>query len=194
MNTKTHEIISRKNALIIYNIIQNNCSWKIKIADLLITQSNSIKVPIEFIKNGHKEASNEIKTLIEKNFKNSFEKDNINKLETSYSNICKKLKTKVLTIKDFSFLPKDQREKALNYHRIKNIELYFNDNWKPNYQNSNEYKYFPWFNLNASDGLVGFGDSYYHVVNSGGVVAVFKSKEISDHVGKTFWNFYQKLI
>lgn len=50
------------------------------------------------------------------------------------------------------------------YH-INNIAKLFNEGWKPNWSNSNEYKYFPYFNTSSFGGLV-FGASCFRSCDS----------------------------
>lgn len=94
---------------------------------------------------------------------------------TSYKEVCK-------------ILEEDQQ--CCPYKKIKQIEKFFNQGWKPNWKNTNEYKYYPYFSVGSGGGL-GFDvsvDASYCV----GAVAFYKSKEISDYVGKTFIKEYQE--
>lgn len=77
------------------------------------------------------------------------------------------------------------------YKRIKQIERFFGQGWRPNWSNQNEYKYYPYFSFGSGGGLV-----YYHYHGCGsyfaGEVAFYKSKEIAIHVGKYFLKEYQE--
>lgn len=102
----------------------------------------------------------------------------------TYSKVCKALGEKELTIKDFSFLPLEQRVKALAFHQIKNIEKLFNAGSTNNY-------WYPYFNR-VSGGLV----FYYSIdcsVSFFGLVGLYKDRVTSDFVGKTFVDIYKIL-
>jgi len=79
------------------------------------------------------------------------------------------------------------------YLQIKQIEKLFNGNWKKDWNDNNQKKWFPWFRMNTSSGPLGFGGSYYHDGFSDGQVAFYKDEKTSNHIGKYFFNIYQKL-
>ena len=111
----------------------------------------------------------------------------------TYSKICKELKEKEYTLKDFDFLPEEYREKQLVFSQIKQIEKFFNQEWKADFKNSSQYKYYPYFEFETSGGLrfvrsVSYGQSF-HVQ-----VFFYKSEGISNFVGKTFIDIYKKLV
>lgn len=111
-----------------------------------------------------------------------------------YSDICFKLGEKELTIDNFNFIQDENiRLRTFRFYQIKNIEKVFNGDWVPNWNDTNEYKYYPWFKI-CSSGLIGFYDCGYVVRRCGAEVGFFKTKEISDFVGKTFLNIYSDII
>jgi hypothetical protein len=63
--------------------------------------------------------------------------------------------------------------------------------WKPNWKDSSERKYYPWFDLSSGSGL-----SYgaFDFRNSGSIVGsrlCFKSMELAEYAGKKFKKLYQ---
>ncbi len=118
-------------------------------------------------------------------------KDTLFDVVKDYTTFCKAVKIKELSVKDFKFLPEDEQVKAFNYHKIKNIEKYFNGTWVKDWNNSSQPKYYPYFNY-TSQGLV-FADSTYDHCDYYGRVAFFKDKQTSDFVGKTFPDIYKEL-
>lgn len=111
----------------------------------------------------------------------------------TYSDVCKELNIEELTESDFIFLPKEQRAKMLAYHQIQNIAKLFNKGWEPNWSNSNEYKYYPWFEYKKSGGWLFYDVSYYRSV-SFGEPAFYKNRETSEFCGKTFLSIYKVLL
>lgn len=113
--------------------------------------------------------------------------DNVKEVKDVYDELNENEPTEA----DFDFLPKEIRKKLLAYTHFKNIERLFNGDWKPNWKNTSEYKYYPWFK-NENSGLV-FGSSYCDLWGFVGSVAYFKDEQTSNYVGKTFINLYKEI-
>lgn len=62
----------------------------------------------------------------------------------------------------------------------------------PNWTNLNENKYYPYFKVSSLCGMV-FYFSIYDICSFDGRVGFLKTKEASDHVGKTFLPLYEIL-
>ncbi len=129
-------------------------------------------------------------------------KDRANKLEaiinapesligsiTTYKQVCKALDIEELTLSDFSFLPTEDRKKTLAFHKLQQIAKLFNGNWKPDWKNTNQNKYYPYFNMDS--GGLGFSGSDFCYSGCDSSVVYFKDKETSDYVGKTFLSIYK---
>ncbi len=112
---------------------------------------------------------------------------------TGYSELCKKTKTKELTIRDFSFLEENEQDKVFAFHQIKTIESVYNGDWIKDWTNRNQPKWYPWFNHMAHGGvaLCGSLDYYY---GSCGQVAYYKDKPTSDYVGRVYIEIYKRLM
>ncbi len=93
----------------------------------------------------------------------------------TYSKVCKAL---------------NEKEQTIPYLRIKQIEKFFNQGWKPNWKNQSEYKYYPYFSIGSGGGLVYYGCSFY-CDGFYGEPAFYKDKEPAIFVGKTFIKEYQ---
>lgn len=91
------------------------------------------------------------------------------------------------------FITKTNPAKALAQEKLAQIEFYFGKDWKKDWSNHSQYKYYPYFNVDSSGGLRfsgvdGFRGSAY------GVVAYFETKEIATYVGKTYIDLYKDLL
>lgn len=69
-----------------------------------------------------------------------------------------------------------------------------NDGWTPDWSNSNEYKYYPWFNMGSPSGS---GFSYYVYVywraySGVGSRLCFKSSELAEYAGQQFEQLYKE--
>lgn len=97
---------------------------------------------------------------------------------------------------DFNESCEDLDIDEIAYRKIKIIVKALNEGWKPDYSNSSEYKYYPFFLYNGLSGF-GFDDSNYaHACAITGSCArlVFKSRELSDYAGKIFNKEYNDYL
>ena len=79
------------------------------------------------------------------------------------------------------------------YRKIKLIVEALNEGWKPDWTNSSEYKYYPWFKMGGSSGS-GFlfdGYDYWHTSSDCGYRLCFKSSELAKYAGKQFEGLYR---
>lgn len=98
---------------------------------------------------------------------------------------------------DFSNVPEDLREYfSAQYQMVVLIEA-LNEGWKPNWNNNNEPKYFPWFyKESVSSGCVfGGSDCRYSSASAGrGSRLCFKTRELAQYTGKQFIDIWNKII
>lgn len=83
------------------------------------------------------------------------------------------------------------------YRKIKLITKAFNEGWIPDYSNSSQYKYYPYFLFDKGVSGFGFIDSYYvcvSAVTGSGARLVYKSRELSDYAGKQFAKEYNDYL
>lgn len=102
--------------------------------------------------------------------------------------------------------PKNDNQKAVNAAaKLFIIANALNGDWKPNWYNWDEYKYFPWFDLSPEkqdddEGPAGgSGFSYYGyfcVYSYSGVGSrlVFKTRDLAEYAGKQFLDIYRDLM
>jgi len=110
-----------------------------------------------------------------------------------YSDIIDELKIKELTINDFGFLPENQRIKLFALHKIQNIVDVINEGWVPNFNDSTERKYYPYFI--KKNGVWSFSSSDCRDgVYSHGQVGLYQTKEKSNFVGKKFLDIYSDYL
>ena len=82
------------------------------------------------------------------------------------------------------------------YRKIKLIVKAFNEGWTPDWTNSNEYKYYPWFEMGSPSGsgfrfyVYGFWNTFSYV----GSRLCFKSSELAKHVGNLFIDDYRDFL
>lgn len=70
-----------------------------------------------------------------------------------------------------------------------------NEGWKPDWDNSNQYKYWPWFDMRSSGS--GFSFYVYGCDFSGsraGSRLCFKSRELAEYAAKQFTDIYKQFM
>lgn len=89
-----------------------------------------------------------------------------------------------------SFDLAEDTKAVLAYYKLIIIARALNEGWEPNWDDSNEYKYYPWFRLSGS----GFSVSYYDysdAITYVGSRLCFKTKELALYAGKQFEELYK---
>lgn len=110
----------------------------------------------------------------------------------NYSDVCKELNEEELTECHFNFIKnKSQRLQTLAFNKIKQIQRLFNGDWEAKFDGKQE-NWYPYFTGDGV-GMVFYGSYDYCYGYSGGQVAFFKNREISDFVGKTFIDIYREI-
>lgn len=75
------------------------------------------------------------------------------------------------------------------YRLLKLITRCLNEGWTPNWSNSNENRYVPWFNLSS-----GFRFCVYWASSSISSRLYFKSKELAEHAATQFIDVYRQFM
>ncbi len=127
-----------------------------------------------------------------KGFILSYTKEDLFKNIKNYSDVCYYLGIKELTISSFGFLLKEQRLKALSFYRIQNICKLFNQDWIPNWKNSKEKKWTPYYINNGS--AWSFAGSFIFSDFSSGVAGFYQDQITSDFCGKLFIQEYINIL
>jgi hypothetical protein len=83
-------------------------------------------------------------------------------------------------------------EKA--YRLLKLLAKALNQGWTPDWNNSNEYKYFPWFEMGGPSGFRFDGSDYWDACSGVGSRLCYKTRELSDYAGKQFIDLYKQFM
>lgn len=96
---------------------------------------------------------------------------------TSYEDACKVLNIQPINEEVFNAFPKEDQRSMLAYHKLTVITRALNNGWKPNWDDQNEWKYYPLFRY------VNAGLSFAHSVLRGcGYVCVSRLSALLSHV------------
>lgn len=104
---------------------------------------------------------------------------------------CKKLKldpAKVLP--KVSGMPKHHQDAIVAHAKLVIIAEALNEGWKPDWTNSDQYKYYPWFDMESGSGLSFGGCVCDDSVSGVGSRLCFKTKELAEYAGKQFVLLY----
>ena len=146
----------------------------------------------------HDEASTKGKTLLENLFgKRVFQKD-ITERVKSVEDAIRELGNNDVEVIQLNRM----KSIGLQNHIIGNQELIviakaLNEGWQPDWQNDNQYKYFPWFDMDdsSSAGRFSFGGAdHLGSASAVGSRLCFKSRELSNYAGNQFEDIYRKVF
>ena len=90
----------------------------------------------------------------------------------------------------------DLESDEVAYRKVKLIVKALNEGWTPDWSDSDQYKYFPWFNMSSSSGA-GFsyrayvGRASYSVVGSR---LCFKNRDLAKYAGQQFESIYKEFM
>lgn len=95
---------------------------------------------------------------------------------TSYEDACKVLNIQPINEEVFNAFPKEDQRSMLAYHKLTVITRALNNGWKPNWDDQNEWKYYPLFRY------VNAGLSYAYASHGYGYECVCRLSALLSHV------------
>lgn len=117
--------------------------------------------------------------------------DNITDRVKSFEDACQVLgiSTNVPEVKG---LPRKHQKAIIANYKLIVIAEALNEGWKPNWQDSDEYKYYPWFDMSNPAG-VGFSYTYRTASATAADVGsrlCLKNRELAIYFGQTFTDLF----
>ena len=97
-------------------------------------------------------------------------------------------------------LPEEYRKPVIAQYKLNVIADVLNGDWKPDYTNRSQWKYFPWFEVKANKKcLSGSGLSFYDTDcwttnTAAGARLCFKDAETAEYAGKQFADIYKQFL
>jgi hypothetical protein len=82
------------------------------------------------------------------------------------------------------------------YKMVKEIVKAFNEGWTPDWTDSSQYKYYPWFKMGSPSGG-GFSydvDDGWRTASDVGSRLCYKSADLAKHAGQLFENIYKDFL
>lgn len=117
--------------------------------------------------------------------------DNITDRVKSFEDACQVLgiSTNVPEVKG---LPRKHQKAIIANYKLIVIAEALNEGWKPNWQDSDEYKYYPWFDMSNPAG-VGYSSTYNTASSTNANVGsrlCLKNRELAIYFGQTFTDLF----
>lgn len=117
--------------------------------------------------------------------------DNITDRVKSFEDACQVLgiSTNVPEVKG---LPRKHQKAIIANYKLIVIAEALNEGWKPNWQDSDEYKYYPWFDMSNPAG-VGYSNANYTASYTSATVGsrlCLKNRELAIYFGQTFTDLF----
>jgi len=141
----------------------------------------------------YENAKNSGKQLLEDLFgKNIFIKDITDRIKT-FNDVLSELK---IDPQDFHNKTYQMEADTKAYEQVKLIVKALNEGWLPDWSNSNEYKYYPYFKIGSPSGS-GFSYCDYVVwpaLSTVGSRLCFKSSELARYAGEQFEDIYKDFL
>lgn len=95
---------------------------------------------------------------------------------TSYEDACKVLNIQPINEEVFNAFPKEDQRSMLAYHKLTVITRALNNGWKPNWDDQNEWKYYPLFRY------VNAGLSYAYTYSAAADECGYRLSALLSHV------------
>lgn len=95
---------------------------------------------------------------------------------TSYEDACKVLNIQPINEEVFNAFPKEDQRSMLAYHKLTVITRALNNGWKPNWDDQNEWKYYPLFRY------VNAGLSCAYTAHAASTTNAFRLSALLSHV------------
>lgn len=134
-------------------------------------------------------ADDTFKAMLEKTFGDNNLVSDIKDRVKSYEDACREL-----GITPLDFDGYDHADE-IAYIKLKTIARALNEGWTPDWTKSNQYKYYPWFDLSSGSGLSYYGYcGYYYTGSYVGSRLCFRSSELAMYAGKQFLSLYKDFM
>lgn len=92
-------------------------------------------------------------------------------------------------------LPENHQKAIIAHYKLVIIAQALNEGWEPNWDDGEEYKYYPWFDMEGSSSGSGFsyrGYDDWSADSDVGSRLCFKSRELARYIGETFVDLYRE--
>ena len=119
--------------------------------------------------------------------------DNITERVKSFEDACQVLGIST-NVPDVKGLPRKHQKAIVANYKLIIIAEALNEGWKPNWQDSDEYKYYPWFDMTNPAGVGCSGASIAAAYTNAGFGSrlCFKTRELAIYFGQQFTDLHNE--
>jgi hypothetical protein len=113
----------------------------------------------------------------------------------TFEDACKKVNTDPAKLPDVSGILEEFAKPIIAAYKLLIIYKAINNEWKPDWSNWDQYKYYPWFEVLSSG--FGFSCSSYYYDDAGTTVGsrlCFESEEKAKYAGNQFLQLYKDFL
>lgn len=140
----------------------------------------------------YKTASGEFKVLLEENFDKKVLIGNILERITTWQDVCKEAVINFANVCPWTYANTKEKRAQNAYAKLQLISKVLNEGWEPDFTDTNQYKWYNWFQKDAHGrgwrphdyGSYCFSDVY------SGAGLYFKDKKTAEHAAKNFLDIY----
>lgn len=148
----------------------------------------TIQIKKENALKAYKHADKSGKKLLSTLFGNMFSTGPITDRVKTFEDACE-----ILGIDTQQAIP-DAEEHVQAYVKLTIIARALNEGWLPDWDNSNQKKYYPWFKMASGFGFSVHGYDYTYANTGDGSRLCFKSVELAEYAGKQFESIYKQYL
>jgi hypothetical protein len=98
------------------------------------------------------------------------------------------------TAEEFDRKCKELTSDEIAYCILKMLAKSLNEGWTPDWNDTNQAKYYAWFEMGGSSGFRFFGCAYWDSRSNVGSRLCFKSSKLAEYAGKTFTGVYKQFM
>jgi len=112
----------------------------------------------------------------------------------TFEDACNILKLDAATvIPTFEFYPEADRQAMIDHSKLVIIAKAINGDWKPDWSDYAQYKYYPWFDMRSSapGGFAFDGYDRWSTASTVGSRLCFESREKAEYAGTQFVDLYK---
>lgn len=143
----------------------------------------------------YENASQEFRAMLEDTFGKEFFKS-IQERVKSYEDACRELGLDPEDLPEVENCEPEDRTSIIAFYKLTIIARALNEGWTPNWQDPDEYKYFPWFNMTNPAGFV-YANTYTTatatITNIGSRLCL-KTRELATYFGKQFEKLWAEYL
>ena len=144
----------------------------------------------------YENASPEFQAMLEDTFGKNFFKSIQDRIK-SYEDACRELGLDPEDLPEVDNCEPEDKASIIAFYKLTIIARALNEGWKPNWRDSNEYKWFPWFKVNRDAAGVGYSLTSYAATAANAIIGsrlCCKSDELATYFGKQFENLWSEYL